>query len=517
MSTRAPLAECYWSERDSNPARLPLLGAQAAGAGNVVRGSTIRITPPTVDGEYYVRLRVVDEYGEEDCATTSFAVVEGRPRIPDHDVEAPRWIRDALVYGVLPARFGEPPLKSTIARLDYLSDLGVNTLWIAPATATIPRHAGYDVVDYFSIREDYGTEEDFRELVVQAHSRGMRVLMDVVPNHTSELHRYYQDALGRGRRSVHWHLYHRDRSGNATHYFDWVHLPNLDFGNPEVRTFVTEALSFWIREYDVDGYRVDAAWGIKERGPDFWPQLRRELKRIKPDVFLLAEASARDPYYAGNGFDAAYDWNHDLGHWAWEDVWVSPDGLVERLHAALTNNGSGYPAGSLVFRFLNNNDTGERFVVRHGPGLTRVAAALMVTVPGIPGAYTGDEIGADYHPYAGTQPLGWDDDPFRLRAYYTGLFRLRQELQNLRTGGFARLEAEPQDKVYAYLRWSDDAVPVAVVLNWHDEPVRANVTLPSRFPPGTEVTDRLHGGRFTASDGVLMVDLPAYTARILSP
>src|SRR5206468_11349018 len=126
----------------------------------------------------------------------------------------------------------------------------------------------------------------------------------------------------------------------------------------------------WVRQFDVDGFRLDAAWGVTERYPGFWPELRRALDRVKPHVFLLAEASARDPYYAGHGIDAAYDWNAELGHWAWQAAFENPARAGTMLRTAIESDA--IPMHE-VARFLDNNDTGKRFVTRYGLPTTRVA------------------------------------------------------------------------------------------------------------------------------------------------
>lgn len=429
--------------------------------------------------------------------------------------DRPPWVDDAVIYGVLPPKFGRPPLRATTARLADLAELGVNTLWLAPVNTTIPFEAGYAVIDYFTIRSDFGSDADFRALITEAHRLGLHVLMDFVPNHTSDRHPYYLDVNQQGRRSPYFDFYDRDAAGRATHYFDWAQLPNLNFENPAVRRFMTEAMCYWVREFDVDGYRVDVAWGIRQRRPDYWSELRRALARIKPDVFLLAEASARDPYYLANGFDAAYDWTDRLGEWAWQEAWRSPDGPVAGLDAAL-GNGRGDPPGQRVFRFLNNNDTGERFIAWHGPGLTRVAATMLFTLPGIPGPYTGDEIGASFHPYHNLEALDWDLDPYELRPYYRRLITLRTELRSLRGPDFARVGSDPADRIYAYLRGRSDDDPVLVVLNYADQPVAAHVRLPDRLLDDRRWTDRLHNARFRLTNGSPVVELPGHAARILT-
>ena len=189
--------------------------------------------------------------------------------------------------------------------------------------------------------------------------------MDFVPNHTSAQHPYYLSAAQRGPASPYYDFYDRDAAGEVTTYFDWENLKNLKYDNPEVQRYMIEAFAYWVREFGIDGFRVDAAWGVRERAPEFWPRWRDELKRIDPDLLLIAEASARDPYYVIVGFDAAYDWTDKLGEWAWHDAFEEGAPTAARLRAALIGSRSVEAerharSGALVLRFLNNNDTGER-------------------------------------------------------------------------------------------------------------------------------------------------------------
>jgi cyclomaltodextrinase / maltogenic alpha-amylase / neopullulanase len=431
--------------------------------------------------------------------------------------DTPAWVERAVVYGVVPAKFGDAGFRSVGAQLDDLADLGIDALWLPPLHPTPPGDFGYAVMDYFGVRADYGTEEDFRALIHAAHARSIRVLMDFVPNHTSAEHPWFRDALARGPASPTYAFYDRDPSGAPTHYFDWTHLPNLNYDHPEVRRTMLDAFASWVRGFDVDGFRVDAAWGVKQRRPDFWPVWRQELKRLKPGLLLLAEASARDPYYPANGFDAAYDWTDELGHWAWEEAFADgadPARITAGLRAALVAG-----TGGLVFRFLNNNDTGERFVARHGPALTRVAAALLLTLPGLPCLYTGDEIGAAYHPYRDPAPLDWDADPHRLRPYYRSLIELRRRLPSLHSRAWTLLDAEPAARVLAYARGGGGADPPALVLlNFGGEPVVARVAIPDGYAAltGPVLTDVLAGETLAVGPGPrIEVEMAPWTARIL--
>ncbi|HKV68679.1 MAG TPA: alpha-amylase family glycosyl hydrolase, partial [Gaiellales bacterium] len=333
---------------------------------------------------------------------------------------------------MIPPRFGSPPLRAVADRLPYLAGLGVDAIWLSPIAACPPGDFGYAVVDELAVRPDYGDEDDLRGLVGRAHAEGLRVLLDLVPNHTSHLHPFFTDG-------VHDDWYDRDAEGRPTHYFDWTHLPNLNYDSPDVRAYVDRVFSYWVSEFDVDGYRVDACWGVQRRRPDYWPAWSRMLRDLKPGLLLIAEASARDDYWYASGYDLAYDWTDDLGRWAWEDVFSEPDGIAARLDRALAAD----PRPGRVFRFLDNNDTGARFVTRHGPGLTRAAAALVMTLPGTPCIYTGEEVGAEYEPYGPPGVVDWDADPHGLREWYRALCRLRAGRPALRSPGWARAAVDP--------------------------------------------------------------------------
>jgi cyclomaltodextrinase len=425
-----------------------------------------------------------------------------------------------IIYGVIPRTTGPDGLRSVTAKLADWQDLGVTALWISPINATPDGDFGYAVTDYFRLRDDAGSEDDFRELVQTAHAHGIRVLMDFVPNHTSDQHPYFADVQTRGTESPHHGFYDRDENGEQTHYFDWTNLPNLNFDNPEVERHITDAFCHWVREFDVDGYRVDVAWGIRERKPDFWPRLRSALEEIKPDVLLLAEASARDAYYFSHGFDAAYDWTDELGHAAWEHVFEDEQQIVPRLHAALTNDGRGYSDDAVIFRFLNNNDTSARFVTRYGVDLTRVATALLLTLDGVPCVYVGDEVGAEFEPYRDAGPIAWDDR-HGLRPYHRELIRLRKQLPALRGSGWTPLELPDTPRVYGYVRPAEDGgEPVLVLLNFSPDALEVPVPLRPGFEAFAQresLTDHLAGEELRPGGGdTLTVPLGPWSARILT-
>lgn len=419
-----------------------------------------------------------------------------------------------VAYGVVPPLFGsDHPLEAVTDQLDELDRLGVDALWLSPIQATDDEgQISYGSTDYFSIREDFGSPEDLKKLVHEAHERGMKVLLDFAPNHVSVEHEFYQDVLDRGTESPYYDWFDRDENGNVTCYFDWDNLINLNYSNPDVQKLVTDAFEHWVKEYDVDGYRVDAAWGPAERNPQFWGKLNERLKALKPDIFLLAEAGARDPYYVENGFDAAYDWGETIGRWSWADVFDKEDQIGRRLHEALTA-ASGTPPGQ-VARFINNNDTEDRFISRYGATKTRAAATLLLTLPGLPIVYTGDEVGAEFRPYDDPPPLSWKD-PHKLRPHYQKLIALRESEPSLAHGDWQPVAVKGSGAAFAFVRRAEGADPVLVVVNFGGA-AKLQLDRPEGFE-GPALQDLLGGGAISAADPDLRLTLPPGGSVVLTP
>lgn len=524
-SQPAPIQGYYWIARGANPETLTVSGTADIPGQTLDRelqAQRLTIAAPQTDGEYFITLRVVDAQGREDSATTYFVVGNGQPVLKDMRWENTAWVDKAIVYGLIPRNFPKPGFLGITAHLDKLQELGVNAIWLSPVNQTPLGNYGYHVMDYFELEEAYGTKDDFRHMVQEAHRRGIRVLMDFVPNHTTEHHRYFEDTIRRGKDSPYWDFYDRDERGGHTNYFHWSYLPNLNFNNPKVVQWITEAFAYWVREFDVDGFRVDVAWGIRQRNPEYWPYWRKALQRIKPDLLLLAEAGARDEYYFTEGFDSAYDWTDELGHAAWEHAFEDRSLLCERLTNALTNQGRGFHADALIFRFLNNNDTGARFITRYGVAMTRVATALLLTLPGVPCVYLGDETGTEFLPYKTREPFDWSADPHNLLALHKHLIALRSDMPALYSRTWEILDPSPRQKIFAYLRWAEQGDrPVLVLLNFFDADVETSLDIPEAFAAQWQNRDLedLLTGRTVASldDRSLRLTVPSMSAMLLSP
>lgn len=413
----------------------------------------------------------------------------------------PNWIRDAVIYQVSPHSFVKNGgFRHIIEKLPELKQLGINTLLLQPIFATKNGHQGYDVIDFFSIRSDFGQPRDLQELVAGCRRHGIRIMLDFIPNHTSISHPYAQDIAAKGEQSPYYHYYqhHNDGVKYSSHYhtdslgfvyYFWKDLVNLDYNNSAVQEWITKICRYWVEQFDIDGYRFDAVWGPNVRNPQFMKKLCAELKSLKPDIFLLAEDKAADPAVFELGYDAAYDWTADtswVSQWSWQ-YHLNPPGKYTAFDHEQTVTGKKIlrdalfkeeqPAG-FVLRFIENNDM-PRFLRWHSLEKTEMAAAFLFSLPGIPLLYNGQETGCLHHPYSG-RPVYEAGQPIRSRDslglfdYYKRLIALRNDFPVLRSDVITEIEI-PDPFVLAYERKDADHT-FFMLLNLDSLPV--NVTIP---------------------------------------
>jgi cyclomaltodextrinase / maltogenic alpha-amylase / neopullulanase len=533
----AAIASYEWRAGAENPA--------AIGLGH---GKHIEIPTPAVDGDYRVTLRVTDVLGRRDESTTLFRVSGGVAAVVDVENTPADWVDNAVVYGAAPPLFTPVGFTGVARRLDAIAALGANILWLTPVTAAPSGDFGYAVTSHFQVRDTFGSEAQLRSLIDGAHAHGLKVLLDFVTNHLSAEHPYYKDTERRGATSPYYNWFQRDAAGQVAHYFDWARLENLNYDNPDVRAYIVAACLYWVRSFHVDGFRMDAAWAVRERAPEMWPLLRRELKRVDPNVVLLAEASALDPYYRTHGFDAAYDWTRKLGEWAWQGAFpdhASPPDLRE-LRVALTQSIAAHSGDGRfgVLHFLDNNDTGARFVTQHGIDQTRTAAALLFTLPGLPLIFAGEEVGAAFEPYSGGPPIVWRD-AYGLEPLYASLVRLRHEVPVLRSSSLTLLSSDHDETVLAYEREDgaearagaqvSSAERAIVVINFGNEAVDlqlrrpCHAEMPISLPPAAaclssalardtwRADDLLTHVRFDLPPGASTLHVSSHDALLLRP
>lgn len=542
-----------WEEDPGNPQPLDLA---------VLSETTAAASVPAdaAPGEYYVTLTATDADGDAFRARTFVTVSDEAVTPFDIEEDYAAWIKDAVIYEISPFYFQRSAPSRFVAieeRLPELAGLGVNTIWLQPIYPTANGGQAYDVTDYFGIWSTLGTEDELRALIDTAHDLGMRVLFDLVPNHSSIEHPYAQDAIAHGEASHYFDFYQRafDGAPYAQHYnqrevgemtfvyYFWEDLVNFNYHNPEVRRHLTEAARYWIEEFGIDGYRIDAVWGVNARNPEFMQEWRLALKRVKPEVLLLGEDKATRPEVFDRRFDAAYDWFPEeswVSHWTWEVSYSETTSRTifnyavegtrsQRLRASLTNQGNGWAEDAVVLRFMENNDT-HRFIETHDLTRTRMAGALLFSLPGIPLLYNGQEIGRRAHPYETYTIFGSgsiaSQDTEGLFPYYRHLLWLRSAFPALTSRHFEEVPVSPAPvaaRTFAYRRWEGDEHLFAVI-NMGEGTLQAELALPAEDlgvePEETYYLTDLFSGEprevLGAELGALSVEVPGYTTRLFA-
>jgi len=321
------------------------------------------------------------------------------------NVKHPEWTRDAVIYEVNLRQYTkEGTIKAFEQYLPQLKELGVDILWFMPIHPISEKNkkgtlgSYYAVRNYKAVNPEFGSSDDFKALVKQAHDMGFKVILDWVANHTGCDNVWTIE---------HPEWYVRDSIGNFVSPYDWTDTYKLDYDNKEMRAAMLDALKYWVKEYDIDGYRCDVAYEVPV---DFWNNVRKELDAIKP-VFMLAEAE--HPDLTLDAFDAVYNWPlKDLmaliaqGDKAEESHYVHQGGVIADaskgaaigIDRLIAQQDSVFQGDVLQMNHITNHDLnswdGTEFE-RLGDGV-EAFAVLTYTINGVPLIYTGQEVGSNY-------------------------------------------------------------------------------------------------------------------------
>ncbi len=447
------------------------------------------------------------------------------------------WWNDTVFYEVFVRSFydsdddGKGDINGLIEKLDYLNDgdpttsddLGVTGLWLMPITQS-PSYHGYDVVDYYAVDDEYGTAADFHRLMEEAHKRGIRVIVDLVLNHTGRDHPWFQDSRDPDSDKRDWYVWSEDdpgyrgpwgqkvwiRSGGSYYYaVFWDGMPDLNLENPEVTTAVYDFARFWLDDMGADGLRMDAIKHFVEDGAiqentrathDWLGAFHTFYKSVNPDAFVVGEAWTSTQQvidYTGDEVDVAFQF--DLAEAAFNSV---DSGLGIQIGKEQSQVVADFPPNQYA-TFLTNHDQNRIMSQLDGDeGKAKLAATWLLASPGVPFIYYGEEIGL-----MGTKPdedirrpMQWcsdgglkvcfsthtpwrfpaqdyetrsvalqEDNPDSLLNHYRALVHLRNEHEALRVGDWALVDPGSA-KAYAFLRYTDNEA-ILVLMNLDDEPL----------------------------------------------
>ncbi len=492
--------------------------------------------------------------------------------------QAPAWARASVFYQIFPDRFadgdpasnvrngefnyrelrstarpwGAPPaaqgmqamlefyggdLQGVMQRLDYLQDLGVNALYLNPIFSAYSNHR-YDVTDYNNVDPHLGGNQALADLRQALDERGMRYILDIVPNHCGFMHPWFQEARQDPLApSAEFFTFHH----HPDDYEAWLgvrSLPKLNYRSQKLRDEIyagpQAVFRRWLRPpYGADGWRIDVANMLGRQGADQLGHLvgsgiRAAVKDENPEAYLLGEnffdgseqlqGEFLDANMNYSGFTKPLWWwlkgfnvgSHGLPGlvtasqpWPGQDVLASWQAFRAAIPWAITRQ---------QFNLLGSHDTGRIFSqVNHDPQMNRLAAALLMTYPGIPSVYYGDEIGmrgADAHAARACMqwdPAAWDQE---LRAEYQALIRLRRSAPALLDGGFQELFAAPD--TLAYLR--DSANQAIVVVAQRGPSAGQPLALDIRragLPDGLAFKELFSGRELVSAGGKLQIGSPA--------
>jgi len=385
----------------------------------------------------------------------------------------PAWTKDAVIYQIFADRFFSPAagfptvedkpslkcngtLRGIIEKLDYLADLGINCLWLTPIFPS-PSYHGYDATSFYEINPRLGTLEDFKELIAQSHARGIRILLDFVPNHWSDEHQTFIEASEDGNSPYRkWYTFHKWPNEYKT-FFGVRTLPQINLRYKPARDHVLGAAQYWLG-LGVDGFRVDYCIGPT---PDFYADFRKATRSANPESWTFGEAV--DPpdsqiTFEG-GMDGALDFmlleglrnTFAFGKWS-----------ARLLADFLNRHEAFFPASFSRPSFLDNHDMNRFLWVAKGDvRKLKLAALCQFTLIGAPVIYYGTEVGLSQprdmmqngraiHE-EGRMPMLWGTDQNRnLFEFYRALIDLRKREPALTEGSRETIFAD--DHVLAYRR-----------------------------------------------------------------
>lgn len=380
---------------------------------------------------------------------------------------SPEWLKSGVIYQIFVRSFSASgDLNGVTAKLDELRALHANILWLMPIHpyGQVKKKGSlgspYAVRDYYAIDAPLGTKDDLHRLVQEAHKRQMKVIIDIVANHTS-----WDSVM-----MAHPEFYKKDKEGHVTSPYDWTDVAALDYSNSSLRRYMTDMLLYWIKEFDLDGYRCDAA---SEIPTDFWEHARAELEKVKPDMMMLAEA--QKPDLLRSAFDIDYSW--PLLHTV-DDVVTGASPATE-VRSTVEQQRALFPIGALHMRVSDDHDE-LRATTRYGYPGAIAASALMFTLDGTPLIYNGMEVGDSTQSRAPAlfepQKIFWDAAQWHpdYPKFYAAIASLRREHPALQQGEVVWVHNSNEQHVVTFLRRSG-AEQFLIAVNLSNTPFRGTV------------------------------------------
>ncbi len=403
----------------------------------------------------------------------STQALHAQPRRDVHAIDARHsapWIRDGVIYELNVRTFSsEGTFNAVTARLPELQKLGVTIVWLMPVhpLGQVKKKGSvgspYAVRDYMDVNPSFGSKDDLKRLVKEAHRNGLKVIIDIVANHTA-----WDNVLMKTPT-----YYKRDNAGQILSPYDWTDVAALNYGNLGLRTYMDGMLQYWLREFDLDGFRCDVAGEVPT---DFWETARRNLEKIKPDIVMLAES--HEPELLASAFDLDYGWP---GYHAIKDA-ILGNRSARAVRDEWEAERRVYPKGAMHMGISDDHDE-KRAITFFGERAALAASALIFTMDGVPLLYNGMEVGDATESFAPAlfekMPVWWamKDRRPEFPKFYEGIIPLRRAHSALRSGSTTWVRNSDDDRVITFVR-SDASEDVLVAVNVSNRGFNGTVETP---------------------------------------
>ena len=417
--------------------------------------------------------------------------------------EVPDWAANKVVYQIFPSRFAasqpvdkklwyKAPItpmddlhgdfRGIIDHLDHIQDLGIDVIYMTPSFKSNSCHK-YDTIDYYEIDPSFGTKEELKELVQKAHDRGMKVVMDAVFNHTGKEFFAFQDILEKGEKSKYLDWYYIDelplkgKWGEIPNFLCFGYyggMPKLNLKNPEVEKYITDVACYWIRECDIDGWRLDVGDEISHF---FWKRFRRAIKAVKKDMLIIGEIW----HYAGD-FLEGDEWDTVMNY----PFYLNLIDLLadEKINVSQFVQNLGYLKGRLhkkcyplMWNLIDSHDT-ARFLhlCKDNKKKQHLAAAFQLLLPGMPMIYYGDE----YAMPGANDPdcrrgMYWDEEyqDKEMFEWYKQLLQVRKKYKCIVEGELVEAITRDEEETIVLIRKNGEET-MALIFNCSSSERRFN-------------------------------------------
>ena len=379
-------------------------------------------------------------------------------------LSAPAWIHEGPIYELFVRNFSsEGTFEQVRDKIPYLKDLGVQTLWLMPVypVGDIDRKGSlgspYSISNYTSIDPAYGRKDDLKNLIQSVHQKGMNIILDIVANHMA-VDNVWRDKFPE--------YFLKDIQGKFTRKIsEWSDVIDLDYASRELRERMRQVITYWVEEFDFDGFRCDVAGLVPL---DFWENVLNELVLIKKDIFLLAEWESSHLHV--NAFHASYDWSTSL---FLQDIY-NGERPASDVVTWIVEKEANYPRNALPMRFTENHDL-DRTRKTFGGQSFYPFVVFNFSVYGIPLIYCGQEFGLEKMPSLfDKDALNWEEFDEAIFDFYKNLIKLRKEYPALASRDLKNIWNDQASKVVSILKIEKDQ-KILVLINFSPEEITIKI------------------------------------------